>query len=150
MNSLLHPGKATPPADLRDPVRRAIEEDVGSGDVTAALVPAGEIAKARVISRDAAVICGQPWFDAVFTELDPSILVHWAVAEGADVLPDQLLCTLEGPARRLLTGERTALNFLQTLSGTATAVRRYVDAVVGTGAAITDTRRRQEPPHRPV
>jgi len=129
------------PDDLSATVRRALEEDVGSGDVTARLVPAGEHAEAYVISREAAVICGRPWVDEVFRQLDPAIQIRWQVEEGAAVVPDQKLYTLHGLARSLLTGERPALNFLQTLSGTATAVRQYVDAVEGTGCKIADTRK---------
>jgi len=129
------------PDDLCATVQHALAEDVGSGDVTARLVPAEQKASARVIAREAAVICGQPWFDEVFTRLDRGIEVRWSVQEGAHVVPDQPLCTLHGPARAILTGERTALNFLQTLSGTASTVRRYVDAVAGTGAKIVDTRK---------
>ena len=128
-------------ADVALVVQRALAEDIGSGDVTARLVPAGQWAEARVISREAAVICGRPWVDEVFAGIDAGIVVEWQVVEGAAVNPDQVLFTLKGPARGLLTGERTALNFLQTLSGTATAVRRYVEAVRGTSAAIVDTRK---------
>jgi nicotinate-nucleotide pyrophosphorylase (carboxylating) len=128
-------------SDLRQTVAHALAEDVGSGDVTARLVPADETAEARVISREAAVICGRPWVDEVFRQLDPSIEVQWRVVEGESVQPDQVLYTLKGLARPLLTGERPALNFLQTLSGTATAVRRYVEAVAGTGCKIADTRK---------
>ncbi len=130
-----------PPRDLEAVVSRALEEDVGSGDVTAALVPEGPPSTAHVITREDAIICGRPWFDAIFARLDPSIRVQWHVQEGDKASADQRLCTLVGPARPMLTGERPALNFLQTLSGTATAVRRYVDAVAGTGAAISDTRK---------
>ena len=129
------------PRDLQETVARALAEDVGSGDVTARLVPAQQRAEATVISREAAVICGRPWVEAVFAQLDPAITIAWDVDEGAQVLPDQRLCTLRGPARPILTGERTALNFLQTLSGTATATRRFVDAVAGTGTRIVDTRK---------
>jgi nicotinate-nucleotide pyrophosphorylase (carboxylating) len=129
------------PDDLHATVQHALAEDIGSGDVTARLVPAEQKAAARVIAREAAVICGQPWFDEVFTRLDRAIEVRWEVHEGAAVKAEQLLCTLRGPARPMLTGERTALNFLQALSGTATAVRRYVDAVAGTGTKIVDTRK---------
>ncbi|MDE0853520.1 MAG: carboxylating nicotinate-nucleotide diphosphorylase [Nevskia sp.] len=129
------------PDDLHATVQHALAEDVGSGDVTARLVPAEQKATARVIAREAAVICGQPWFDEVFARLDRGIEVRWDVAEGAHVVADQQLCTLRGPARAMLTGERTALNFLQALSGTATTVRRYVDAVSGTGTKIVDTRK---------
>ncbi|NGY03503.1 carboxylating nicotinate-nucleotide diphosphorylase [Solimonas terrae] len=129
------------PADVALSVRRALDEDIGSGDVTAQLVPADEMADATVISREAAVICGRPWVDAVFHALDPGIAVGWQVDEGERVEPDQPLYLLRGPARALLTGERTALNFLQTLSGTATVVRQYVDAVAGTACRIVDTRK---------
>ena len=127
-------------ADLHTVVAHALAEDVGSGDVTARLVPEHD-ARAYVISREDAVVCGRPWVDEVFRQLDPTIRVEWRVAEGARVKPDQRLYTLQGPARAMLTGERPALNFLQTLSGTATAVAKYVEAVAGTGCAIVDTRK---------
>lgn len=129
------------PADLQTAVERALAEDVGAGDVTAQLVPAEQIATAHLITREAAVLCGQPWFDAVFASLDARVKVTWLVEEGARVEPDQRLCTLQGPARAILTGERTGMNFLQTLSATATAVRRYVDVIAGTGCNISDTRK---------
>ncbi|HEX4896042.1 MAG TPA: carboxylating nicotinate-nucleotide diphosphorylase [Solimonas sp.] len=127
--------------DLASVVAHALAEDIGTGDVTARLVPAAAIAEAQVISRERAVICGRPWVDEVFRQLDPAIRIDWLVAEGERVVPDQRLYRLQGPARALLTGERPALNFLQTLSGTATAVARYVDVVAGTGCAIVDTRK---------
>jgi nicotinate-nucleotide pyrophosphorylase (carboxylating) len=130
-----------PPPDLAEQVARALAEDVGTGDLTAALVPAGRAGRATVITREAAVLCGRPWFDEVFRQLDPAVRVTWDAAEGAAVEPDQRLCRLEGPARSLLTGERTALNFLQTLSGTATATRRYVAVVAGLPCRILDTRK---------
>ncbi|QKT04486.1 carboxylating nicotinate-nucleotide diphosphorylase [Ectothiorhodospiraceae bacterium 2226] len=126
---------------VRADVRRALDEDVGAGDLTAALVPAEAQATAHVIAREAATLAGRPWFDAVFAALDPAIAIDWAVREGEAVSADQRLCTLTGPAAPLLTGERTALNFLQTLSAVATAARRYADAVAGTGVAILDTRK---------
>ena len=129
---------------LPDPnptVALALAEDVGGGDLTAALIPEGAHAEATVISREHAVLCGAAWFDAVFRQLDPRIHTEWRAADGDRIEPDQLLCTLRGPARALLTGERTALNFLQALSGTATLARRYADAVAGTGATILDTRK---------
>lgn len=129
------------PEDLVDQVRRALAEDVGSGDLTAALVPAIRTGRARVITREAAVICGQPWFDEVFRQLDPAVMVEWQTGEGATVEPGQLLCRLAGPARALLTGERTALNFLQTLSGTATVTRRYAEAIAGLPCRVLDTRK---------
>ena len=119
----------------------ALAEDVGDGDLTTALIPEDAQAEATVISRELAVLCGAAWFDAVFRQLDPRIHIEWRAADGDRVEPDQLLCTLHGPARALLTGERTALNFLQALSGTATLARRYADLVAGTGATILDTRK---------
>lgn len=126
---------------LRETVTRALAEDVGSGDVTAQLIPEERIGVATVISREAAVICGRPWFDETFRQIDSVIRVDWQVAEGASIAANTTLCTLRGPARGLLTGERTALNFLQTLSGTATAARRYADAVAGLPVKILDTRK---------
>jgi nicotinate-nucleotide pyrophosphorylase (carboxylating) len=129
------------PADLQACVERSLAEDIGSGDVTARLVPEHQQAEAFVISREAAVICGRPWVDAVFRTLDAAIQIEWLIEEGASVTANQRLFTLKGSARALLTGERSALNFLQTTSGTATSVRQYVDAVAGTGARIADTRK---------
>jgi nicotinate-nucleotide pyrophosphorylase (carboxylating) len=130
----------TPP-DLVEQVARALAEDVGSGDLTAALVPAGRHGRATVITREPAVLCGRPWVDEVFRQVDPTVTVSWDADEGADVAAGQLLCRIAGPARSLLTGERTALNFLQTLSGTATATRRYVQLVAGLPCRILDTRK---------
>ncbi|MCC6134423.1 MAG: carboxylating nicotinate-nucleotide diphosphorylase [Candidatus Contendobacter sp.] len=127
--------------DPHPTVALALAEDVGSGDLTAALIPETAEAEATVISRESAVLCGAAWFDAVFQQLDPRIRIDWRAADGDRIEPDQLLCTLHGPARALLTGERTALNFLQLLSGTATLARRFADAVAGTGATILDTRK---------
>src|SRR5690606_29414676 len=127
--------------DVTLDVQRALDEDVGAGDITAALIPAGHRGRARVICREAAVICGRPWVDEVFRQVDPAVGVDWAVQEGAAVTPDTLIFTLSGPARALLTGERTALNFLQTLSGTASAARQYADLVAGTGLRVLDTRK---------
>jgi nicotinate-nucleotide pyrophosphorylase (carboxylating) len=129
------------PPDLEEQVARALAEDVGAGDLTAELVPRERSGRATVITREAAVICGQPWVDAVFRQIDPSVQVRWEVAEGASVAPDQLLLRLSGPARALLTGERTALNFLQALSGTATTTRRYVELLAGLPCRILDTRK---------
>lgn len=122
-------------------VQHALAEDIGSADITAALIPAHAVCSASVISRDAAVLCGTAWFDAVFQQLDASVQISWHAADAARILPGQLLCSLHGPARPLLSGERTALNFLQTLSGTATLARRYADAVQGTGVRLLDTRK---------
>ncbi|MGQ0529449.1 MAG: carboxylating nicotinate-nucleotide diphosphorylase [Panacagrimonas sp.] len=128
-------------ADLARNVRDALDEDVGSGDLTAQLVPAERLGEARVVAREAAVICGRPWVDEVFAQLDPQVRVRWQVADGDRVVADQTLFTVHGLAHVLLTGERTALNFLQALSGTASEVARYVEAVHGTGAQIVDTRK---------
>jgi nicotinate-nucleotide pyrophosphorylase (carboxylating) len=130
-----------PPPDLVEQVARALAEDVGGGDLTAALVPAGRQGRANVITREAGVLCGRPWFDEVFRQVDPAVQVSWDADEGAAVEPGQRLCRLAGPARSLLTGERTALNFLQTLSGTATAARGYVQLVAGLPCRILDTRK---------
>lgn len=128
-------------AEIEATVRRALAEDVGSGDITAQLIPAERLAHASVITREAAVISGTAWVDAVFRQLDPRVAVHWQVADGDRVDPDRVLFHLEGPARALLTGERTALNFLQTLSGVATRCRHYADLVEGTGVKLLDTRK---------
>ena len=132
---------ATPPGDLADQVRRALAEDVGSGDLTAELIPAATRAVGQVMTREPAVVCGEAWFNEVFRQLDASVRVEWFAEEGANVRTNDVLCRVSGPARPILTGERTALNFLQTLSATATAARRYVDAVAGTGCRILDTRK---------
>jgi nicotinate-nucleotide pyrophosphorylase (carboxylating) len=130
-----------PPDDIAATVAAALAEDVGSGDLTASLVPPDTIADATVITREAAVLCGRAWFDETFAQVDSRTRVEWLVEDGAHVQPDQTLCRIKGPARSLLTAERPALNFLQTLSGTATLTRRYVDAVAGTGCRILDTRK---------
>lgn len=125
----------------RDLIRRFLAEDVGSGDVTADIIPQSLQAKAEVITREAMVVCGRDWFEAVFCELDPSCRVEWRVEEGEEVAAGTELCRLSGLARALLTGERTALNLLQTLSGTATVARRFAQAVAGTGVVVLDTRK---------
>jgi nicotinate-nucleotide pyrophosphorylase (carboxylating) len=129
------------PDAVRRDVRHALDEDLGSGDVTADLLPAATIASARVITRDDAVLAGRAWFDACFQTIDASIVIAWNFDDGARARANDVLCTLRGPARALLSGERCALNFLQTFSGTATTTARYVDAVRGTGATILDTRK---------
>ncbi len=128
-------------AEIEANVRRALLEDVGTGDITAQLIPAERLAKATVISRDAAVIAGTAWVDAVFRQLDPRVAVHWQVVDGDRVQPNQALFRLEGPARSLLTGERSALNFLQLLSGVATRARHYADMVADTQVKLLDTRK---------
>ena len=127
--------------DPNPAVALALAEDVGTGDLTAALIPEDAQAEATVISREPAILCGSAWFDAVFRQLDCRVTVSWQAADGDRVVPEQLLCTLHGPARALLTGERTALNFLQMLSATASLARRYADAIAGTQATILDTRK---------
>ena len=122
-------------------VRRALAEDLGDGDRTAALVPAGQRLDTRVVCRETAVLCGAPWFSETFRQLDPGVQLSWRASEGQVIRRDEEVCRLSGPARSLLSGERTALNFLQTLSGTATEARRFVDAIAGTGATILDTRK---------
>ena len=129
------------PSDISATVQRALAEDIGDGDLTAALIPASARAHGRVISREPAVLCGTAWFDQVFRQVDDDIAIHWEAGDGEAIRRDQVLCRLEGPARGLLTGERTALNFLQTLSGTATLARRYAEAIRGTRASILDTRK---------
>jgi len=129
------------PHDLTRTVARALEEDIGAGDLTAALVPAERNARAAVITREPAVVCGRPWFDEVFRQIDPRVGIEWLADEGDFVDAGALLCRLAGPARALLTGERTALNFLQTLSGTATTVHRWVGLVQGTRCRLLDTRK---------
>ena len=122
-------------------VARALQEDVGSGDLTAALVPAGRRARARVLAREAAVICGAPWAEAALRAQDPTVRITWHVAEGQRSTPDQVVLEAEGDARALLSAERTALNFLQLLSAVATKTATYVEAVRGTRAHIVDTRK---------
>ncbi len=129
------------PADLSEQVASALREDVGPGDVSAALIPAGRQARAHVLCREDATICGAPWFDETFRQLDRAVAVTWRCPEGASVAAGSILCELTGPARALLTGERIALNFLQLLSATATATQRYVAAIAGTACRILDTRK---------
>jgi len=136
-----HPDSVPVPHDLGSLVRRALDEDLGGGDVTAELVPAGLAGAATVVARESAVLCGAPWFDAVYAELDGRVHIEWCAAEGSETAADAAVCRIEGPARALLSGERTALNFLQTLSGTATLARCYAEAVRGTGARVLDTRK---------
>ncbi len=131
--------------DLQDVVRadvaRALQEDVGAGDLTAALIDPARRVRARVLAREEAVICGAPWAEAALRALDPGVRLTWHVAEGQRCTADQVVLEIEGQARALLSAERTALNFLQLLSAVATKTRRYVDAVAGTRAHIVDTRK---------
>jgi nicotinate-nucleotide pyrophosphorylase (carboxylating) len=129
------------PADLPQQVASALAEDVGSGDLTAALIVADRAGRATVITREPAVICGLPYVAATFARVDARVRLEWCVAEGDSVASDQLLFRLEGPARALLTGERTALNFLQLLSGTATVAHSYAALLEGTKCRLLDTRK---------
>lgn len=127
--------------DIETVVKHALEEDIRDGDITAMLIPEDNRAEAKVITREQAIVCGQPWVDEVFRQLDPEVEIKWLVKDGDEVQPEQTLFKLKGLARSLLTGERTALNFLQTLSGTATTSRQYSKLVEGTDIKILDTRK---------
>lgn len=120
---------------------QALHEDLGDGDLTANLLPEDLQSKARLITREDAVLCGTCWFDSVFKQLDKNIDIQWHVKDGDDISENQELCTLQGPARALLTGERTAMNFIQTLSGTATIAREYAKVLEGTTTKLLDTRK---------
>ena len=122
-------------------VADALGEDVGSGDLTGLLVPADEMRDARIIVREEAVLCGVPWFDEVMRRVDPRIEVQWRYREGDRMAADSVVCTLRGPARSLLTAERNGLNFLQMLSGVASATRKFADAIAHTRARVLDTRK---------
>lgn len=128
-------------SEIERNVAAALAEDVGGGDLTAPLTPASKTVRAAVTCRKEAVICGQAWFEATIRRLDPAVKVAWTVAEGAPVPAGTQVCSVNGNARALLTAERVALNFLQTLSGVATVTRRYVEAIAGTRARIVDTRK---------
>ena len=135
-------GTAPPdPLAVAENVRAALAEDIGSGDITAALVPAGTRGYARIITREAAVICGAPWVDEVFRQLDPGVAVRWHCKDGEHVAAGALLFELDGPARSLLTGERTALNFLQLLSGITTRCARHAALLDGLHTRLLDTRK---------
>jgi len=136
-HGLTQPG----PLDVGAQVACALAEDIGSGDVTASLVPADQAVRGRVVTREHAVLCGTAWAEETFRRLDPAVRLTWHAQDGDWVQPGALLLEIEGAARAVLTAERTALNFLQTLSGTATAARRCVEAVAGTGCTILDTRK---------
>ena len=129
------------PNDIQATVARALAEDIGTGDVTAGLIPADKQASATVISREDATLCGVAWFNEVFRQLDPAVQIDWQYQDGDRVEANALLCSLRGSARSILSGERAALNFLQTLSATATATRRYVDLDAHTQCRILDTRK---------
>lgn len=127
--------------EITENVRSALAEDIGSGDITAQLIPAAQCAQARIITREDAIVCGTAWVDEVFRQLDADVTVDWNVRDGERAQADQTLFTLEGPARALLSGERSALNFLQLLSGVATRCREYADLVEGTAVQLLDTRK---------
>ena len=129
------------PADLAQQVARALAEDVGAGDLTAALIAAERTGRAAVITREPAIVCGIPYVEASFAQLDPRVKLTWQIVEGDAVAAGELLLKLAGPARSLLTGERTALNFLQLLSGTATAAHAYAAVLEGTSCRLLDTRK---------
>lgn len=129
------------PKDLESQVTTALREDVGTGDVTAELVPATQKARGRVITREDAVLCARPWVEETYRQLDPEVRLSWQAADGDRITADSVIFEIAGPARAVLTGERTALNFMQLLSATATAARGFVDAVAGTGCVILDTRK---------
>jgi nicotinate-nucleotide pyrophosphorylase (carboxylating) len=141
LNNPFAPFDAALAAAFENNINAALAEDVGPGDVTGKLVPEDQLVKARVIVREAAVLCGAPWFEGVMTQVDPRIRIDWRYAEGTMMAADGEVCAIEAPARALLTAERPALNFLQLLSGVATATRKYVEAIEGTRAAILDTRK---------
>lgn len=130
-----------PPAQVLLDVARALQEDLGAGDLTAGLIDPARRARARVLARESAVICGAPWVDAALRALDPGVQITWHVQEGQRCAPDQVVLEAEGSARALLSAERTALNFLQLLSAVATKTATYVQAVAGTRAQIVDTRK---------
>jgi nicotinate-nucleotide pyrophosphorylase (carboxylating) len=131
----------TPPADLPEQVAAALREDIGAGDITAKLVPEGQRVTGRVITREPAVLCGRPWAEETFARLDPGIGLTWRARDGDRVEAGAVIFEIEGRARPILTGERTALNFLQLLSATATQTSRFVAAVAGTGCRVLDTRK---------
>ena len=126
---------------VKQNVRVALEEDIGSGDITANLIPYRQQATAQVITRQSAIVCGIAWVDETFRQVDPDLTIQWQVKDGQSVAANQILFTCTGPASSLLTAERTALNFMQTLSGTATISQHYADLVANTGVKLLDTRK---------
>ena len=127
--------------DVAEMVKHALAEDLGRGDVTAALIPPNNKSNAEIVSREAAILCGTEWVDKVFQQLSENIWVKWYANDCDEIAPEHPICSIEGNSRAILSGERTALNFLQTLSATATAARHYANAVAGTGTKILDTRK---------
>lgn len=130
-----------PHSYIEESVHGALSEDIGNGDVTAKLIPEDDFSLASVITREPAILCGVDWFEEVFSQLDPQIFIEWDADDGDQLEANQQICTLSGSTRALLTGERTALNFLQTLSGTATRAAEYAAAVKGINVKILDTRK---------
>ncbi|MBV2234297.1 MAG: carboxylating nicotinate-nucleotide diphosphorylase [Sterolibacterium sp.] len=128
-------------AEIERNVLAALAEDIGSGDLTALLISAAQHSRGQVITRENAILCGTAWFDACFRHLDPAATVTWYARDGEQITAGQVICEISADARALLTAERTALNFLQLLSGTATKTRHFVDLVTGTGCKIVDTRK---------
>jgi nicotinate-nucleotide pyrophosphorylase (carboxylating) len=128
-------------SEIREDVARALAEDIGTGDVTASLVPLTEYAHAQVVTREPAVLCGTAWFEQCFHQIDPEVRIRWNARDGDRLAGGQIVCDIEGRARSLLTAERSSLNFLQTLSAVSTKTRAFVDVVAGTKAAILDTRK---------
>ena len=131
----------TTPDCVAADVQRALDEDIRTGDLTALLIDAKQQAHGRIIAREPAILCGQPWFDAAFRQVEPSVQITWHVAEGDAIEPNQVLVEMSGSARALVTAERTALNFLQLLSGTATTVNTFVKAIAGTNTHVVDSRK---------
>ena len=129
------------PDGIADSVRSALAEDIGSGDITAELIPQEKLAQGRIICREEAVLCGRAWADEVARQVDTNIQLEWLAEDGERLSADQCIARLQGPARSLLTAERSMLNFLQTLSGTASITRSYVDLVAHTGVRLLDTRK---------
>ena len=131
----------TPAADLYSVVRFALAEDIGSGDVSAELIPAANTVRAKIISRDQGILCGGPWVNEIFNQVDPALQISWETEEGSGFEREQVLAVVSGSARHILTAERTALNFLQTLSATATQSHRYASLVAHTQVRLLDTRK---------
>jgi len=130
-----------PKAYIDDQVTHALEEDIGDGDITAILIPEDKLTMAEIVCREPAILCGKNWFNSVFKKLSPEIELRWQKNDGDEIHADEVICDLSGPARPILSGERTALNFLQTLSATATITHQFVKAIAGTSSRILDTRK---------
>lgn len=135
------PVLSVPQSAIEEIVNLALREDIGDGDLTASLIPEDDIAIATVIAREPCVLCGMDWFEEVFHQIDSEVLVEWLIEDGDSIQADQSICSLSGSTRSILTGERTALNFLQTLSATATRAASYTQAVADTNAVVLDTRK---------